>query len=144
MIRDLTNQAALKLLASSMTKASMTLILKKIKDLSIAKHDISNKEPKYQIMNEAKANFDPRLNLDNDNKEERVAKFLDNIRKCAPDAVALFNFPVDQESDYPPPITEIVAEVAMKQGVSEQSMLEDFMAKLSFKESQLSELEKVT
>ena len=95
-------------------------------------------------MNEAKANFDPRLNLENDNKEERVAKFLDNIRKCAPDAVALLNFPVDQENDYPPPITEIAAEVAMKQGVSEQSMLEDFMAKLSFKESQLSELEKVT
>ena len=94
-------------------------------------------------MNEAKDNFDPRLNLKNYNKEERVAKFFDNIRKCAPDAVALLKFPVDQENDYPPPITEIAPEV-LKQDMSEQSMLKDFMAKLSFKESQLSELGKVT
>lgn len=117
---------------------------KKVKDLPIAKHDILNREPKYQIMNEGKANFDPRIRVKNEDENARVSKFLGHMRKFAPDAAVLLNFAVEEGNDYPLPITEIAEAVKQQEGLSEQAMLETFMSKLSFNDSQLNELEKAT
>eukprot|EP00795_Rhopilema_esculentum_P007409 gene7409-13164_t len=67
-------------------------------------------------------------------------KWIEKIRKCAPNAAVLLNFPVDEENVCPPPITEIAEQVKSTAGLSEVAMLEDFMNKISFRDSQLGEL----
>eukprot|EP00795_Rhopilema_esculentum_P015645 gene15645-6929_t len=120
---------------------------KKVVDLPIVKDDIMNKDPKYQIMNQEKSNFDPRLRhqtIEESDSAVRIQTFLEKIRKCAPNAAVLLNFPVDEENDCPPPFTEIAEQVKSTAGLSEVAMLEDFMNKISFRDSQFGELEKLT
>eukprot|EP00112_Aurelia_sp_Birch-Aquarium-sp1_P010326 Seg2210.4 transcript_id=Seg2210.4/GoldUCD/mRNA.D3Y31 product="hypothetical protein" protein_id=Seg2210.4/GoldUCD/D3Y31 len=65
-------------------------------------------------------------------------------QKICPRCSCSVKFAVGEGNDYPLPITEIAEMVKQEGNLSEQAMLETFMAILSFNDSQLNELEKAT
>eukprot|EP00795_Rhopilema_esculentum_P003527 gene3527-2010_t len=103
----------------------------------------SEKQKKF-LMCKEKQGFDPRHQGAQEVIAEDIAAFFANIKQVLPTAVVNHTFAHAPEKDVPPSLLEIVSNIVKNSTKDPDQILETFLAKLSFNDDQLRELEKVT
>ena len=124
----------------------------KIKDMDIQEHNKDKmekkkeqKKPSTPLNYSEKRDFDPRPESERIITEERKQGFLTKVREAPPNAVVNIYFAPPECYDVAPTLHEIASTVhsILPRG-SKEDITQLFIEHLSFNDSQIQELEKVT
>ena len=113
--------------------------------MNIRQHDLANPTPKFCLQSEMKEDFDPRANISRGNESERAQALYKNVLDVCPSAVVLTCIPMPKDFQCPLPLTDIAKNIVNENpDCNESELIEAFNIKLSFNDTQLNELEKIT
>lgn len=116
----------------------------KIKDMTFIKH-VADKPSTISRNSEIKHSFDPRPEPDREISADDRTLFLDEVKRVLPNAVLNISHAPSPSDDIPPSLVDIASLITDENpGASPQTIIAAFNNQLSFKDSQISELEKAT